>query len=192
MPDEDISRDLAIKYFVDRVAFGSAAIRNRWDKKFVSEESVIAPHRTMSAADIDRELIKIASTEAENSADWWRQIGALAVKDGQILFKHRNRHLPSDYHLVYNGDPRSNFDRGERPDIYTSIHAEAGLVTQAAKAGTSLDGVNVYVTTFPCPNCARLLAEAGVKKVFYQHGYSILDAEEIFKAYEVEIILVTP
>lgn len=190
MPNEDITRDLAAKYFSNRVQFASSAIRNRWDKKLVNEENIIAPHRTISTTDMDRELMKAAATEGEKSADWWRQIGALAVKDGQLLFKHRNRHLPTDYHLAYNGDPRSNFDRGERPDVYTAIHAEAGLVTQAAKTGTSLDGASVYVTTFPCPNCARLLAEAGVKQVYYQHGYSVLDAEEILKAYGVEIVLV--
>ena len=51
-------------------------------------------------------------------------------------------------------------------------------------------GSSVYVTTFPCINCARLLAEAGVKKVYYRDGYSRLDAETILKDKKVEIVLV--
>ena len=98
--------------------------------------------------------------------------------------------MPNDFHLAEKGDPRSNFDAGQRLDISTAIHSEVGLIAKAAKQGLSLDGASAYVTTFPCPNCAHLLAEAGIKKVYYQKGYSLLDAEEILKAYGVEIILV--
>jgi dCMP deaminase len=190
MPDEDVSRELANKYFGDRVTFAPVHIRNRWDKKFVNEENTVAPHRIISKETADIELMKLANVEADKSADWWRQIGALLVKDGQVIFSNWNRHLPSDFHLAQNGDPRSNFDRGERPDIYTSVHAEAGIIAKAAKQGVALEGSSIYATTFPCPNCARLIAEAGIKKVYYQKGYSLLDAEEIFKAYGVEIVLV--
>ncbi len=190
MPDEDVSRDLASKHFGDRVIFESIAIRNRWDKKFVNEENTIAPHRIISREAADVELMKLANAEADKSADWWRQIGALLVKDGQVVFSNWNRHLPSDFHLAQNGDPRSNFDRGERPDIYTSLHAEAGLIARAAREGLSLEGTTMFATTFPCPNCARLLAVAGIKKVYYQKGYSLLDAENILNVYGVEIVLV--
>lgn len=190
MPDEDVSRDLASKYFADRVTFASAHIRNRWDKKFVNEENVISPQRVISKATADIELMKIANVEADKSADWWRQIGAVLVKEGEVVYKNWNKHLPSDFHLAYNGDPRSNFDRGERPDIYTSLHAEAGIIAKAAKEGLALEGTSMYTSTFPCPNCARLIAEAGIRTVYYQKGYSVLDAEEILAAYGIEIVLV--
>lgn len=190
MPDEDVSRDLASKYFSDRVTFASAHIRNRWDKKFVNEENVISPQRVISKATADIELMKVANVEAEKSADWWRQIGAVLVKDGEVVYKNWNKHVPSDFHLAYNGDPRSNFDRGQRLDIYTSVHAEAGIIAKAAKEGIALEGTSIYTSTFPCPNCARLIAEAGIKTVYYQKGYSVLDAEEILAAYGIEIVLV--
>ena len=88
------------------------------------------------------------------------------------------------------GDPRSNFDAGEHPEIYTSIHGEASVVAQAARDGVSLKGAEIYVTTFPCANCARLIAEVGIKKVYYRDGYSMLDAEDIFKAANIEVVLV--
>jgi dCMP deaminase len=132
----------------------------------------------------------LADKESELSSDWWRQIGAVFVKEGKVLYKAHNHHLPSDFHLGTFGDPRSNFDKGEKPEIYTSIHSEANIVAMGAKEGVSLKGGSIYVTTFPCSNCARLLCEAGVKKVFYKNGYSRLDAENIFKSYGVEIVLV--
>lgn len=190
MPEEDVSRDLASKHFGDRVTFASAAIRNRWDQKFVNEENAIIPHRVISREATDVELMQLANAEAEKSQDWWRQIGAVLVKNGQVIYKNWNRHLPTDFHLGQNGDPRSNFDRGQRPDIYTSVHAEAGIIARAAKDGTALEGTSIYTSTFPCPNCARLIGEAGIKKVYYQKGYSVLDAESILNTYNVEIILV--
>lgn len=190
MPDEDVSRDLAAKYFGDRVTFASVGIRQRWDHKFVNEENSVAPHRVISKAAADIEFMQTAVAEAEKSQDWWRQIGAVLVKDGKVVYKNWNRHLPSDFHLAYNGDPRSNFDRGQRLDIYTSVHAEAGIIAKAAKAGLALEGTSIYTSTFPCPNCARLIGEAGIKKVYYQKGYSLLDGENILNVYGVEIVLV--
>ena len=131
-----------------------------------------------------------AFSETEKSSDWWRQIAAIAVKDKKVLLKAHNHHMPTDFHLSVNGDPRSNFDAGQHGEIYTSIHAEAEVVAKAAEQGLSLKGVSLYSTTFPCPNCARLIAQTGIKKVYYSRGYSLLDAERILEHFGIEIILV--
>jgi dCMP deaminase len=190
MPDEDVSHDLASKYFNDRATFAPITTRYRWDKQAVLKENTVSPSRQISRATVDRDLIQRAGMEAEKSLDWWRQVGAVIVKDGQVISSGHNWHLPSPFHPSVNGDPRTNFIAGERIDLSTAMHAEAGLIAQAAKHGYSLNGAEIYVTTFPCPNCARLICEAGIKKVYYQKGYSLLDAEEILKAYGVEIVLV--
>lgn len=189
MPDEDVSRDVAKNYFgQSKVRFEKIFLR--WDRLQTEGENIVSPDRKISREAKDLKFIKLALAEAEKSADWWRQIGAVVVKEEKVLFQSHNRHLPTDYHLATFGDPRSNFNKGERPDIYTSIHGEADIVAQAAKKGMSLRGASIYVTTFPCSNCARLLGEAGLKKVFYSKGYSRLDAEKVLKAYGIEIILV--
>jgi dCMP deaminase len=189
MPNEDISKDIAAKYFPTlEVTFENIFLR--WDRPISTTEHVISPNRAITKNDLHRELITQAKTEADLSADFWRQVGAVIVKDGNIIAKSHNHHLPSDFHLVQNGDPRSNFDAGTNPDIYTSIHAEAAAVAECAKKGISFEGSSLYITTFPCPNCARLLCVSGIKKVYYEKGYSLLDAEKIFEAFGVEIILV--
>lgn len=187
--DDDVSRDLSGKYLKNaNVLYEKIFLR--WDKLMTEAENVVPEGREVSTKESDRKIMGMAGSEAERSSDWWRQIGAVAVKGGKILFKNYNRHLPTDHHLGTYGDPRSNFDKGERMDVYTSIHCEADIVAQAAKKGISLKGASVYVLNYPCPNCARLLSEAGVGKVFYQKGYSRMDAESILNAKGVKIILV--
>ena len=160
MPDEDVSHGLAEKYFTGcTVTFENVFLR--WDKPITLREQIVSPDRVISTEEVDQTFIQLAKQEAQKSSDFWRQIGAVAVRNGSVIFIVHNRHLPSDYELFAAGDPRSNFDAGEHPEFYTSIHGEASLVAQAARDGVSLQGAEVYVTTFPCANCARLLAEAG-------------------------------
>jgi dCMP deaminase len=139
---------------------------------------------------MDRELMDKAFVQSDKSSDWWRQVGSVLVKDGKVIISGYNKHLPTDFSPYINGDPRNNFDAGIRIDLCTAIHAEAAMIATAAKNGIKLEGSSVYVTTFPCPTCARLLAEAGIKKVLYSKGYSLLDAEDILKDAGAEIVLI--
>jgi len=112
------------------------------------------------------------------------------VKNKKVIYASHNHHLPTDDSLSINGDPRSNFDAGQHQNVFTSIHAEAEIIAKAAKDGQSLKGTILYTTTFPCPNCARLIGTAGVKAVYYSKGYSLLDAEQILEHFNVELVLV--
>ncbi len=189
MPDEDITRELKEKYFSDAVV-SFAPVFLRWEKQISQTELVIAPDRIISTDEADRELVKAAVAEAAKSSDWWRQVGAVAVRDGKILFSGYNRHMPSDMSMDAYGDPRSSFDAGIRIDLSTAIHGEASLIAKAAKEGVALKGASLYVSTFPCPACAKLIVDAGIEKVFYLKGYSLLDAENILKSADIEIVMV--
>lgn len=163
----------------------------RWTQKLSTAEYVIAEDRIVTQGDFENATLTLLEKEAQKSPDWWRQIGAAIVKDGKIVSLSYNAHFPSQHSLSINGDPRSNFDAGQGAGIYTSIHAEASVLAKAARLGIAVEGADVYATTFPCPTCARSLVEAGVARVFYKKGYSLLDAEEILKGSGIEIILVT-
>lgn len=189
MPDEDISRDLKEKYFPSlNIKFEKTFLR--WNRQITTVENVIPPDRVISTDDLDKEFVSKAFKEAEKSSDWWRRVGAVVVKNGEVIFTGYNRHMPSDLSMDVYGDPRSSFDAGEFIDLSTAIHGEANLIARAAKKGIALEGASIYVTTFPCPNCAKLITEAGIKKVYYSKGYSLLDAETILKSAEIEIVLV--
>lgn len=189
MPDEDLMRDVAKKYFSKhKVSFEKVFLR--WDKPITLRENIVDPNRIISQKDFDRDMIKLAYVSASKTSDWWRQVGAVAVRDDKVLFVGYNHHLPSSNSPYENGDPRNNFDAGESLDLSTAMHAEAGIIAEAAKKGESLDGASIYVTTFPCPVCAKSIVEAGFKKVFYSKGYSLVDAERLFNQYGIEIVLV--
>jgi len=189
MPDEDLMHFVAEKYFKNhKVVFEKVFLR--WDKPITLRENVVDPNRVISQAEFDKKMIGLAFKEADKSSDWWRQVGAVAVSGKKVLFARYNKHLPSPHTLYENGDPRNNFDAGEHIDLSTVIHAEAWVVSEAAKKGIPLDCAEMYVTTFPCSNCARLMVEAGIKKVYYSKGYSLMDAEKLFNQYGIEIILV--
>ena len=127
---------------------------------------------------------------AEKSTDWWRQVGGVVVKDGEIILSRTNKHVPSPHQAYADGDPRNTSHKGEDLDKYTTIHAEAGMIAEAAKKGVSLEGTEMYVTDFPCPVCAKQIAYSGVKKLYYTKGYSVLDGERILKDNGVRIIQV--
>lgn len=190
LPDEDVNRTFAKKYIKGRrFSFESSFLR--WDRQISTTELEVPPNRTISRKKLDRELMSIADTEAVKSADWWRQIGAVVSRDGKPLLIGHNRPLKAeDYTVNIFGDPRSNFDYGEYIELVKTIHAEAGVIAEAAKRGMKLDAAAIYVSTFPCPVCAKLIAAAGIKRVYYNKGYSLLDAEDVLSGAGVEIILV--
>lgn len=189
-PDEDVNRHFTDVYLPDKkIEFVSVFLR--WDKQISTKEFEVSADRVISQDEADKEIMGVALREAAKSPDWWRQIGALAVKDGKILLAAYNKPVPSkDYTFGPFGDPRSNFDAGINFELSRSLHAEAAIIAEAARRGAPLAGASLYVTTFPCPVCAKSIAASGITRVYYAKGYSLLDAEDVLKAFGVESVLV--
>ena len=183
MPDEDVCRDLAEKYLKDKnVIFDPVFLR--WDRSKGFYDKKIGPEKVIT----EDEFMNTAFVESEKSSDWWRQVGGVIVRDGEIMLKRYNKHLPSNHQPYVDGDPRARAHKGEALDLYTSQHAEAGLIAEAARKGIALGGADMYVTDFPCPVCAKQIAEAGIKKLYYTRGYGVLDGERVLKNAGVELI----
>lgn len=190
MPNEDITREIAERFFSNHsVTFDTVFLR--WEKKNTVQEQAVHPDQTLEFSAFDHQMMGKANTIKEQSADWWRQVGAVIVKDGEVVLSAFNHHVPDQYQTLYNGDPRGNFKKGLNIDLSTAIHAEAAAIAQAAQHGITLDGTELYVTTFPCPSCAKLVAYSGIKKIYYQDGYSVVDGEDILKERNVEIVQLT-
>lgn len=194
LPAEDLLRELASAYTleqrVDTLVWHKSFLR--WDREW-STAAVPPSYDGMITTDAHAQLLQqAASQQGELSSDWWRQVGALAVRDGQIVLQAHNQHLPSPYSPYLDGDPRNNFSRGVAMQASTALHAEAGLIAQAARAGVSLAGADLHVSTFPCPACARLIAAAGFARCYFTHGYSVLAGEQVLRSAAVELIWVDP
>jgi dCMP deaminase len=188
LPDEDVTRSLAADY---HLAAGHTLVFDqtflRWDREWSQAQRPPGFDAAVSAAELPPGALAAAREAAGHSSDWWRQVGAVAWRGQQVLGTAWNRHCPSEYAPYTDGDPRDSFSRGVRADLSTAIHAEASLVAQAARDGISLDGAELYVTTFPCPACARLIAAAGFRRCYFSGGYSVLDGDAVLRAAGVEL-----
>jgi dCMP deaminase len=189
-PAEDVSYQVIERWF------GRCEVRYdttflRWDKT-----RTVALHEpgAVVASDDDpalAELIAAAQQQAEGSADWWRRVGAaIRFADGTVVAT-RNEHLPHPLSPYAAGDPRANFHKGVALELSTATHAEARLIAAAARTGRATEGAVMYVTDFPCPPCAKLIAGAGVARVYYRGGYAVLDGEDVLREAGVEIFLLT-
>ena len=185
---DEISRNLYNKYLQgERTEWASVFLR--WDKEKVLADLPIDDIK-VSTDNFDIEMMKEAYREAKKSGDWWRQIGAVLVKDKTILIRANNKDLPSDHTPYQVGEVRDFFKPGEKQDLASTIHAEQKIIAQAAKEGISLKGTSLYVTTFPCPVCAKLIAFSGIKKLYFREGGSNFDAKKVLDSAGVKIIYV--
>ena len=189
MPEDEISDWLAEEFFADK-DIKRDTIFLRWSGSKTKQEQDVFPDNEVTSADLHQTLMGKVLDEASKSADWWRQTAAAVAKDGELIAIAHNKHAPSDQNQYVLGDPRANFSRGEAMEVSTSLHAEEAVIAKAAAEGISLKGADLYATTFPCPFCARLVAYAGIKRLFYKEGYSVLAGEELLKSQGVELIKV--
>lgn len=189
IPDEDVTRELTEKAFQKVII---EPIFLRWDRrKLESKTDPLDPDRTISEDEFDRELLGKASKLGQKSSNLYRRMGALIVKNGSIVEQAYNSSHPTPHTSWIEGDPRNNASRGTDIDLTLDAHSEAKAIAQAAKNGIALEGTSIYVMDFPCPTCAKLIANSGITRVYYAHGYAVLDGQQALEAVGVELIHVT-
>ncbi len=189
MPDEDISHELAHNH-LKQANIQFSPIFLRWDRRKSNATDEVTADLTISNEDFDKAAMNNAYKESKKSSDIWRRVGAVLLKDGKVVSVAHNQSTPTLHSASTLGDPRNNYNKGTDIDKSIFIHAEAKLIAEAAKNGTKLDGTDMYVTTFPCPTCAKLIAFSGVKKLLFVEGYAMLDGENLLKTHGVRLIKV--
>ena len=129
---------------------------------------------------LDCRYLRMAQIWAENSYCKRRQVGALVVKDKMII---------SD---GYNGTP-SGFDNVCEDETNTTypyvLHAEANAITKLARSSNNSDGATLYVTASPCIECAKLIIQAGIKRVIYGEEYRLSDGLDLMRKAGIEVLL---
>ncbi len=196
--NDHLCQSLVIKYFSGS-EYRFENIFLRYDEKNVFSQNPVNYDR-VSSKPFDRFVINLAKSEAMRSSDWWRQIGAVLInhsiieniKRENIVLADHNKHVPSEHMPYMYGDPRDFIKAGQSSELSSALHCEQAIIVEAAKRGIGLGQGNhsIYVTVFPCPVCAKLIAYSGIKRCFFSSGHSSLDGERILKSQEVEIILV--
>ena len=128
---------------------------------------------------LDRRYLRMARIWAENSYCKRRQVGALIVKDKRII---------SD---GYNGTPSGFETICEDEQGVTKkyvLHAEANAITKVAASTNNCCGATVYVTASPCIECAKLIIQAGIKRVVYSEEYHLRDGIELLQHAGIEVL----
>ncbi len=129
--------------------------------------------------ELDLRYLRMARIWAENSYCKRRQVGALIVKDKMII---------SD---GYNGTPSGFENVCEDENGLTKpyvLHAEANAITKIARSGNNSDGATLYVTASPCIECAKLIIQAGIRRVVYGEAYRLADGIELLQRAGIETV----
>ena len=132
---------------VDRLAavLDHTAVRPSWDEYFMATALLIASRSSCGRL----------------------HVGCVLVSGGE----HSNRIVAAGYNGFLPGTAhRSRLRDGHEQ---ATVHAEQNAVADAARRGVSVAGATAYVSHFPCVNCAKVLAAAGIRIVKYHHEYRI-------------------
>ncbi len=121
----------------------------------------------------DSYFIQLANVVAGRSTCLRRQVGAVIVKEKQILSTGYNGSPSGLLHCDQVGCLRQNLSvpSGERHEICRAVHAEQNALVQAARHGVAILGADLYVTHQPCVLCIKLLINAGIRRVVYASSY---------------------
>lgn len=128
---------------------------------------------------LDKRYLRMTSIWAENSYCQRRKVGALIVKEKMII---------SD---GYNGTPSGFENICEDENNLTKpyvLHAEANAITKVARSHNSSENSTMYVTSSPCIECAKLIIQAGIKRVVYSELYRTNEGCELLNRAGIETI----
>ena len=129
----------------------------------------------------DRRYLDMARIWAQNSYCRRRQVGALVVKEGMIISDGYNG-TPSWFENVCEDDNGLT-----KPYV---LHAEANAITKLARSSNNSDGATIYITASPCIECAKLIIQAGIRRVVYGEKYRLTDGIELLERAGIEVIYI--
>lgn len=154
----------------------------------------------MTQQELDTYYIKVAQICSENSKANKLKVGAIIVKDQQIISDGFNG-TPSGFDNQCEDEKHKDLNRCSlcsqehcegcdniefvtRPEV---MHAESNAITKCAKYGKATLGSTIYITHTPCIECAKLIIQAGIKRVVYKNFYKTLDGVKILRKSGIEV-----
>jgi len=127
----------------------------------------------------DRAYLRMAAEWGSLSHCTRKQVGALIVRNGMII---------SD---GYNGTP-SGFPNACEDDAGSThwyvLHAEANAITKVARSNNSAENGTLYITLSPCKDCAKMILQAGIKRVVYSVAYKDLSGVDFLQQSGIEVV----
>ncbi|WP_041446401.1 deoxycytidylate deaminase [Pseudothermotoga thermarum] len=164
---------------------------NRQEKLKTYLENLNIPSFVEKSSNLSWDIyfMKICKLVSTRSSCSHRKVGAVIVKENRILATGYNQPPSGFPHCETIGCIRDGLkiQSGENQEICFALHAEQNALMQAAKFGISTNGATLYTTFKPCSICARLIVNAGIKRVVYLYDYPDPLTDYFFKICKVAI-----
>jgi dCMP deaminase len=121
----------------------------------------------------DEYFMEMAEVAEKRSTCMRRRVGAVIVKDKRIMATGYNGVPSGIEHCEIRGCLRDelNVPSGQRHELCRGLHAEQNAIIQAAHLGQSIAGGTIYCTNQPCVICAKMIINAGIKRIVVRSGY---------------------
>lgn len=142
-----------------------------------------------SRINVDKYFMEIAETVAKRSTCLRHNVGAVMVKEKQILSTGYNGAPSGMAHCLDIGCIRDKLkiESGKNHEICRAVHAEQNAVIQAALHGVNTEEATLYCTHAPCSLCAKILINAKVRRVVYKGEYPDDYAKKYFDEAGVKV-----
>lgn len=143
---------------------------NKWDKRFMDMTLLVAGW---------------SSCYQDN-----RHVGAIITKNKRVLTTGYNGAPAGIENCLEKGEcmrRKLNIESGTKHELCYAVHAEQNAIIQAAKQGIAIDNATLYCTHQPCVICAKMIINAGIKRVVYKYGYPDEFSIQLFK--EANVII---
>jgi dCMP deaminase len=131
-------------------------------------------------------FMNIARQVATRSTCDRKHVGAVVVRDKTILSTGYNGSIRGMPHC---DDAGHDIEGGH---CVATIHAEANAILQAAKNGVMIEGAEMYTTASPCWGCFKLIANAGIRKIFYGEFYRDRKSLEVAQRLGIDLVDLAP
>tara|TARA_B100001094_G_scaffold253969_1_gene252580 strand:+ start:51911 stop:52348 length:438 start_codon:yes stop_codon:yes gene_type:complete len=134
---------------------------------------------------LDKTYLKMALEWAQLSKAKRKKVGCLIVKDEMIISDGYNGTPRGFDNQCEHQDPKLCFThKVTKPEV---LHAESNAITKLAKSTQSSDLATLYTTASPCLECAKLIIQAGIKRVIYAELYKNSNGIDLLKKAAIDV-----
>ncbi len=138
----------------------------------------------------DKRFMELTEQVGSWASCFRRKVGAIIVKDKRVMTTGYNGASAGISSCVERGEclrEKLNIPSGTRAELCYGVHAEQNAIIQAAKYGVNISGATLYCTHQPCVICAKMIINAGIRRVVYKEGYPDEFSMKLFSEAEIKV-----
>ena len=122
----------------------------------------------------DEYFMEMAELTAKRATCSRRQVGAVITRDNRAVATGYNGAPRGVAHCEEKGGclrQKLGVPSGQRHELCRALHAEQNAIISAASMGNAIEGGTIYITHQPCVICAKMIVNAGIKRIVVREGY---------------------